>query len=164
MIRVIFLDIDGVLNSEDLAHKRIKQKIKEYENGVYNFIDDDMVKMLADLCEKYKIFIIISSSWRKNTSAETKEFFKRDDMKKLHPLVPYIWGSTPKLGFEIDRGFEIEKYLMDNPDIKEYVILDDDNDMLECQEEHFIQTSWLHGLTEEHIPQIKKILKISDTK
>ncbi len=160
MIKVIFLDIDGVLNSEDLAKRRVADRKKEYDAGLYTFIDEKAVKIITDICEKYNVYLVISSSWRGRTSEETKRDFSNPRYALLHPIVPYIWGSTPKLGFDIDRGFEIEKYLMDNPDIKEYVILDDDNDMLECQEDHFIQTNFLHGLTEEHIPEIKRILKL----
>ena len=162
MIKVIFLDIDGVLNSEDLAQRRVEERKKEYNAGLYTFIDEKAVKIVTDICEKYNVGLVISSSWRSTTVEQTKRDFSDPCYALLHPIIPYICGCTPKLGFSIDRGFEIEKYLMDNPDIKEYVILDDDSDMLECQENNFIQTSWLHGLTEEHVPEIKRILKLED--
>ena len=42
----------------------------------------------------------------------------------------------------------------------EYVILDDDNDMLLGQMEHFIHIDRYYGLTQENIDQAKKILAI----
>lgn len=64
------------------------------------------------------------------------------------------------------RGNEINKWIRNNNDVlgsylefKNYVILDDDNDMLLTQKDNFIQTNHLFGLTDEIMKQVIKKLK-----
>lgn len=64
------------------------------------------------------------------------------------------------------RGNEINKWIHDNNDIigdyikfKDYVILDDDNDMLFIQRHNFIQTNPFVGLTDYIMEQVIKKLK-----
>lgn len=61
-MKVIFLDIDGVLNCQDTFIKRYeKKKI----TGYYELeIDIDMVKRLAKIVEETNSLIVLSSSWR----------------------------------------------------------------------------------------------------
>ena len=65
-MKVIFLDIDGVLNSEDLARKRIADFHgwnDTTNQKFYDFIDENAVKLISDLCEQYNIIkLVISSS------------------------------------------------------------------------------------------------------
>ena len=63
-------------------------------------------------------------------------------------LLRPIYGITP-FSKDRHRGTEIKRWLDDHPEVTHYVILDDDNDMLEEQFEHFVQTSWTEGLNEE---------------
>lgn len=167
-MKVIFLDIDGVLNSEDLANRRIKEKRNQFEDGKDTFIDEIAVKLLTDFCEQYNVKLVISSSWRHWDLNGTLQDFSRPKYEILHPIIPYIVGITPRIYIEnndgsydsVDRGIEIKKYLDAHDDIEEYCILDDDNDMLPEQMNSFVQTTFWHGLTEIHIPLIKKILKV----
>lgn len=64
------------------------------------------------------------------------------------------------------RGNEINKWIHDNNDIigdyikfKDYVILDDDNDMLFIQRHNFIQTNPFVGLTDYIMEQAINKLK-----
>lgn len=160
-MKVIFLDIDGVLNSEDLARKRIAD-FRGWNDTTntkfYDFIDENAVKLISDLCEQYNIKLVISSSWRLSTLEKTIDDFSSDYMLLLHPLVPFIIGITPRVESQI-RGEEIAIYLQQNSNITDYCIIDD-SDMLKEQTSNFVQTSFWHGLTNEHIPKIKSILKL----
>lgn len=166
MIKIIFLDIDGVLNSEKLILKLSKNNIKEYsDSGVYNFLDENIIDDLSKFCKKYKIYIVITSSWRHFYFDDTIKDLTKNKYKKLHPLIPYIIGQTPRLYKEKEnggseqlcRGEEI-KYYIDTYNIKNYVILDDDSDMLEEQMTHFIHIDNYTGLTNNNINQIKTII------
>lgn len=161
-MKVIFLDIDGVLNSEDLARRRIEH-FHEWNDRTnekfYDFIDENAVKLISDLCEQYDIKLVISSSWRSWTLEKTIADFSSDYMLLLHPLIPFIIGVTPRTESRI-RGEEIAIYLQNNSDITDYCIIDDDDDMLQEQTLNFVQTSFWHGLTSEHLPKIKSILKL----
>lgn len=61
---------------------------------------------------------------------------------------------------EDERGKEIQQWLNDNPNVEEYCILDDCNNMLENQQSHLILINSCHGLTEDYIDKIKSILKV----
>ena len=64
------------------------------------------------------------------------------------------------------RGNEIHSWIKDNEaltgeayhDYKNYVILDDDSDMLYWQRNNFVHTSWKKGLTEEEAEKAITIL------
>ena len=166
--KVIFLDIDGVLNSEKLAKQLYNNGIKCHgDNGVYNFIDENIVKELVQFCKTYNIKIVITSSWRHFYFDDTIKFFQEKRNKKLHPLIPYIIGQTPRLYKEKEnggseqlyRGDEIQYYI-DMYHIENYVIIDDDSDMLDSQLDTFIQTDYKYGLTHEHFNKIKYILNL----
>lgn len=168
-MKVIFLDIDGVLNSQDLISRRIIENLDQHEyNNKDLFIDEIAVKLLTKFCNKYNVKLVISSSWRQWDLENTIKYFCKPKYKLLHPLIPYIVGITPRIYNEnddgsydsVDRGIEIKKYLDTHNDIEEYCILDDDNDILPEQINNFVQTTFQHGLTEIHIPLIKKILKV----
>lgn len=64
-MKVIFLDIDGVLNSEDLCIRRrhednsFDDKKKPY---IYDFVDENAVNIIVKLCKQYNVGIVISSS------------------------------------------------------------------------------------------------------
>lgn len=115
---------------------------------------------------QYNLKLVITSSWRHFDLKSTLEYFNEIENKKLWPLIPYIIGVTPRAWIEnekgyfdtLDRGYEIEKYLNENKEINEYVILDDDIDMLESQKEHFIHIDGKHGLNESYVDKIKEIL------
>ena len=168
-MKVIFLDIDGVLNSDNYMHELIDKNVREYENDIYQFIDENAVNIIVDLCKQYELKLVITSSWRHFNLKSTLDYFKKNENKKLHTLIPYIIGITPRLyiennfgGYEfLDRGEEIQKYLNENNDIKEYVIIDDDTDMLNEQLEHCVFVDNKHGLTESYIPEILNKLKIT---
>lgn len=169
-MKVIFLDIDGVLNSEDLARRRIEHdKLwNDQKNEVYDFIDENAVKIVTDICQKYDIKLVISSSWRSWTLEDTINDFSQPRYKILHPLIKYIIGVTPRIYIEyedgssehVERGIEIKDWLEKHNDIETYCIIDDDCDMLQEQTLNFVQTNFWHGLTSEHLPKIKSILKL----
>lgn len=58
----------------------------------------------------------------------------------------------------VPRGVEIAEYLTEHSDITNYVILDDDSDMLLEQKDHFIQTDSYLGINEDDVEQAIKIL------
>lgn len=169
-MNIIFLDIDGVFNSEKLADQLVSQG---YTQADYDFIDLNELTNFIYFINRYNIKVVISSSWRIDGYKETCEYLKKTLMA---PIIPYIIGVTPraKSGF---RGTEIEffiyannvnhesyQYLMkDNQyiDIDEYCIIDDDDDMTDKQKQsHFVHIDWKNGLNETYYSKIKKILKL----
>lgn len=56
------------------------------------------------------------------------------------------------------RGVEIDRWLWEHQDVTNYVILDDDSDMLLSQKKHFIKTHALRGISKRDVIKAIKIL------
>lgn len=128
----VFLDIDGVLNSQTYYESR-RYKEKTMDQGRFEYdleeIDGNTILYLNDLIEKTKADIVISSTWRSRYSVEEfQKFFECKGFKGK------VIGKTPRLGSDCVRGNEILKWIKDNEKdyhaYSNYVIFDDDSDML----------------------------------
>lgn len=161
-MKIIFLDIDGVLNND--AHwKRIRGKRKYYTH-----ISQKLLDKLLLIIEATGAKLVISSSWRDYQLNYTIEDFETCKSKnELKQLIKHIVGITPR-SHERHRGKEI-KWFIENQDeclhyklvdekldIEDYVIIDDDADMLDEQKPHFFQTKYWKGLT---MWEVKRIIK-----
>lgn len=131
-MKIIFLDIDGVLNS-----KRTYYAFKGYpidlSNESLKRFDWVAIGLIRKLCKLLDAQIVLSSSWRR--------CFKIEDIA-LALNLPII-DKTPIL-FSGTRGKEIELWINKNKDVS-YCIIDDNNDMLDYQKEHFVRTSHENG-------------------
>ena len=136
MKKVIFLDVDGVLNSDRTLSEDIS-------------LEDDLILNLKELVNKTGAKIILSSSWRLSTEAIATLMDKLDkfglaisgmtcDGVDLDWLEKYEFDATKKyldtkfdynenkqIKITYDRGAEIFKWLHDHDDCA-YVILDDE--------------------------------------
>ena len=63
-----------------------------------------------------------------------------------------------KLGYYVRRGSEIKAWLDMHPEVKKYVIIDDDGDMLEEQMSNFVMTYFYSGFQDEHLEKAIRIL------
>jgi hypothetical protein len=157
--RIAFLDIDGVLNSDVFF-------VEKRKKGDVSMIDKDAVVLLNQL---EGACVVVSSSWGENGGQTSR------DLEEAGLTLPII-GYTRKLHYQFDwacRGNEIEEWLRRtyggmgtmfgscyDDDNYEYVILDDDQDMLLGQVDHFIHVNRETGLTQEDIDKAKKILRL----
>lgn len=154
MKKIIFLDIDGVLNSElwftSEKYKKLPQSTL-FEYKVSDF-DPKSVEFLNHLVAETNATIVISSSWRKSTSMDLMlSLLKHVGFKGI------VDGYTPTLYTNgkygsIPRGCEIEAYLQKYYKDKDrgsyqYIILDDDSDMLLHQQENYFRVDAYCGLT-----------------
>lgn len=123
----LFLDFDGVIN---IWHMNNPQSIKEDQ---CQFADVPSIKRLSDLCLKYNLYIVISSSWRFAGTAYCANYLKRCGLKKGCKVV----GITAQ-DFE-ERQKHITDYLLQHPDYTGYLILDDlylphlDKNLVKCE-------------------------------
>lgn len=114
-MKVIFLDVDGVMNS--------------YQN---EWLDLKCVDNLHMIVQATDANVVITSSWRDG-------WFKEADKKKLvSPEMASLEKAMQDLGMEIYdktrpqlagvmdfRGNQIKDYLEENPEINNFVIIDD---------------------------------------
>lgn len=112
-MKIIFLDIDGVLNSDDFFEGTANSDLQ----GIEREIDVEKIKLLKKAIDETGAKIVLSSSWR---------YMKKvQDLKEL--LSQYgisITGSTSFI--EGKRGLEINQWLIEHPDVVDFVILDDE--------------------------------------
>jgi len=143
-MKIIFLDIDGVLNSQEFLKKRTKK------GSILDMIDLEACKILQHIIDKTEAKIVLSSTWRFNYYDKLKLFFKD------HGFNIDIIDKTDRGCSNCVRGNEIRKWLKDN--VKQgglivegaaYCIIDDDSDMLLWQEDYFVHTENKHGLTDD---------------
>jgi hypothetical protein len=109
----------------------------------------------TDFIEKTGAEVVISSSWRKGR--------KVDELSELLNQAGFtgkVIGKTPSLYYDekskstVPRGCEIEEYLYTNYGYDHfmrvnYVIFDDDSDMLLSQREQFFHVDGYCGLTKD---------------
>lgn len=139
-MKVIFLDVDGVLN-------RGKQMEK---------VEDDKIELLNQIVKATNAEIVLSSDWRYwlNTNDEDVMLLKR----KLSSVGIEIMSSTPitKHGY---RGAEICQWINEwtGEGIERFVILDDRDDMKPYMD-RLVQTSFDLGLQEKHVKRAIQLL------
>jgi hypothetical protein len=182
-MKVIFLDIDGVLNCspsnsewDDYGypppyHNGLIATLKQCWNE--NMVNSDewkvtneRVRWVQRCVDNFKLFeatgayVVISSTWRVSFEEETA-FKVFQEMFKLYDINMKIIGFTP-VTFKGFRGDEVETWLLNHPEVTSFVILDDMPDFKPEQFKNFVQTDSRIGLTEENVLQAISILNSVD--
>lgn len=160
-MKIIFLDIDGVLNHEFFYKQRHEKESDGDEiRYPYSEIDPKCVENLNILCKDTDAKVVISSTWRHSGLEYCK------DALEFHGFHGEIIDITPfsKCNMCL-RGNEILQWIRDNHKLvgpyhnfTEYVILDDDSDMLYWQRNNFLLIDRFVGLTMGDVFRAKKIL------
>ena len=152
MFKIIFLDIDGVLNHEKWYDKTVGNANIGYQGD----IDPVSISLINQIIEETDAKVIISSTWRfdfKNTC--TKLYIAGLIKGSIIDKTPnYQYTHINQYGV---RGNEIKGSIVINK-IEQYVILDDDCDMLLEQKDNFIHIDSFVGVTEENVIEAIKIL------
>ena len=155
-MNVIFLDIDGVLNSPNYTKKY--KEMKTRKGRTYKNIDDNALNYLKELQNRYDAKIVLTSTWRKWRNLISIDKFKKsikenpitedertEDYANLRTLYEKL-----RLEYDLDlddmtddlqnRMLEIQLYLLLHKEIEKFVILDDDDqNFTEMFEEQFVQ-------------------------
>lgn len=143
MRKIIFLDVDGVLNKlGSVEHGRTGVDPKIGFIGT----EPELVSRLNTIVARTGAHVVLSSAWRKS---------KRLRKRLIEVGIKFV-DITPSLGGI--RGDEIKKWLEGHPKVKRYAILDDDTDMLEEQMGNFFHVQNAVGLTEETAQLVVKHL------
>jgi hypothetical protein len=133
-MKVLFLDIDGVLNSARtcLAHGGYPHEFGPTHMAMF---DTTAVALIRGLCKTAGVSVVVSSAWR--ITHTWQEIGAGLDLPTI--------DSTPRLVGP--RGAEIQAWLDAHPSVTMYAIVDDDSDMLPEQAPNFVQTSGFEGLS-----------------
>ena len=144
--RILFLDIDGVLNSEEYY------KNCNNSNENYSRFDPSSVSLIKSLIEEFSLKIVISSTWRYGAVDRLMHELKRN---KLLNYLYHDWFTT--VIHPAHRGTEIKLWLDLHPEVSDYVIIDDDDNILLEQNNNYVKTSLHSGMNTEHYNRVRAI-------
>lgn len=162
-MKVIFLDIDGVLNNDETF---IKRRLNFAKTGIWTLeVDEFRVEYLKRIIDETNAKIVLSSTWR-------LYFDKQNDVvvstvergKELNSIFNKygmeIYDYTTKDDY-IRRDDQIIKWLNVHEDVESFIILDDEaSHLIKFEGKEFINTTIFSGiedsekclgLCEEHI-------------
>jgi hypothetical protein len=150
MSRLIFVDVDGVLNSAKFLDWRRKYGSAWTHNPErWSDLDPYCVALLDELVIRTDAYLVLSSTWRLRAIGldKTIEALETHGFRSGYRFL----GSTCRMfrtpeGEPRYRCHEIQDWLDQDKDIESFCILDDDSDMVHLMP-HLVHTSWHHGLT-----------------
>jgi hypothetical protein len=147
-MKVVFLDIDGVLNSQRtcIAFGGFPHETTGFHREMF---DEVAVSLIRGIVNTAQAKIVLSSSWRISNP------FKDVGVNLRLPII----DATPSLTGP--RGAEIAVWLAAHPEVEQYAIVDDDDDMLDGQLSRFVHTSGMDGFTWQNASQLAELLGIS---
>lgn len=171
MKKILFVDIDGVLNSQDWYDRRPKTGWEDNPDG--RWFDPAAVAHLKRVTDETGAEVVVSSSWKMRGLQGCIELWKEQQLPgKVLDITPYLMHKD----FNVPRGCEILKWLKDygldrnffsaerqkedcdKAGIFNYAIIDDDPDMLYTQKDHFVQTTFKEGMLDHHSDALIEIL------
>lgn len=184
-MKVIFLDIDGVMNTEP----RMRELYKQWEDGkitrkeyfrLHDAPFDGTILPLKRIVETTGAKIVLSSTWRSTQERidQLNRCFGEHGFGIFDITCKGVNHSRLKLcgfrpvncydhGYEgahaittYDRGAEIANYLYEHPEVESFVIIDDDDmDIKPYYPDRLVQTDFYStGLDERHADKAIEIL------
>lgn len=149
---VIFLDFDGVLNTEQYQ-AQLAIDGKPTKDAWGPLFDPRAVANLRKIIEATDAGIVISSSWRYAHGLGSLRM-----MWEVHELPGEILDIIPCGATYISRGEDIECWL-DRNGRPDYVIIDDLDDFFSSQRECYVEISPIVGITVQNALKAIEILK-----
>lgn len=143
-MNVIFLDIDGVLNSTNYMIEC---------NGTFDYpenqMDKNAIKRLNKITGITGAKIVVSSTWRLHFI--NKPLDRLQICMRSYGITGEIVGMTNnEHGGPDRRGKQIQDWINEHPELDKFVIIDDDSDMGHLLP-HLIKTSTADGLLDKHV-------------
>lgn len=185
-MKIIFLDFDGVLNHQDWYKRRMHGETGPELLHPLNEFDPETIQILNRIIEETGAKVVVSSTWRVGKMVVDLQKML-DDVGFIGEIIDItprfytkgVHGEDDKTtGYSTPRGCEIDWWLknkggfqrinwcketqmeyMEKSLVKNYVILDDDSDMLYNQREHYVKcNAYGKGLDNETADKSIKIL------
>lgn len=159
---IVFLDIDGVVCT-------LRSQFAFGDSTLMQAWDITCCQMLRRLCKKYDLCIVISSTWRHGKKEILAHYLvvfglidylydtrsrPNDDMHLLDPSGAW---KTPRA--EGMRGNEVAAWLSEHPEVRRYIIVDDDSDFLPDQLPRLIKTDGQEGFSAGNYMKMEEMLR-----
>lgn len=144
-VRILFLDIDGVLNRTGFHPGE--------SVGLRSWIEPELAHRLCGVIEATDAGVVLTSDWRRG-----RELQDLDEELAAAGVACSLLGTTPVLGQV--RWREIEAWMAEHHvGLESMVIVDDAYDMGPLAP-RFVRTSPLNGLDEDAARSIRQLFRI----
>ncbi len=164
-MRVVFLDMDGVLNSAEYVMPKAKSGWQPALDEHWAcMINPFAVAWLNRILAATSAQVVISSSWRYHVEPDRMQSildlrgFKGTVIGRT-PTIPELPEGLRDTGL---RGTEIEVWLAKNKhlDIENFAILDDMSaSYFGSMAPYLVHTSWARGLLSRHVAEAVSMLQ-----
>lgn len=154
-MKVLFLDIDGVLNCMGC-------KVKTPSG--FKFVETVFLERVKKIVDETGCVVVLSSTWRNGfydlqrgieNSVDARDYILLKD--KLSEYGVEIYSHTPELR-EYHRGTEILEWLYGTEEeVDAFVILDDDTEVYPLHD-NLVRTYFDGGLQDEHVKMAIEML------
>lgn len=158
-MKVLFLDVDGVLNSNACR--------SELSGGGY--LDEEKVKLLSRVVRRTGSVVVLHSGWR-FWFTEAMEPARREAAGLLALLTKYgvgLYGKTPDFStpevkktkrFSLVKASEILSWLRNHDNVENYLVLNDLDLHSKQLEKHQIRTDSETGFSDEDVSRAIELL------
>lgn len=147
---VLFLDIDGVLNSRAFFDGKSSDLL--WFGDSLDMLDPEAIERLNRIVEATDCDVVLSSSWRLNPGGYIKvqhQLAAQGFRGRLIDQTPYSSSGV--------RGEEIAAWLWDHGAGRAYACLDDDPE--DNHPGRWVATTFAEGLTDAHVEQVIRVLR-----
>lgn len=152
-MKVIFLDFDGVLNSQGsfVLEDRIR-KDNVRRQGVKGRVPETLCHVctsnLQVVLDQYpEVKVVLSTTWRTMYSMD----WLKEKLASYHIDANRVIDKTPEHRQTGDRGQEISAWLDKHPEVTHYIVIDDNDwGISPIHGQRFVKTTWESGMTFQH--------------
>jgi len=164
MHKILFLDIDGVLNTKFWYRKMDDDTPRDKWGYVFDPMSVNNLKRIVD---ETGAKIVISSSWKCVGLPELRKMWKARKLPgKIIDVTPNCMCDEDLQDIDLDlidpgasRGYEIREWLSRHGEqVSHYAIIDDMYEMLPEQLSHLVMTDSETGITDEDADKVIAIL------
>ena len=155
-MKVIFLDIDGVLN---YTQWYVSDRNPGNLNGEEGDIDPLCAERINNICQVTDAKIVLSSDWRISWPYCIDRLEKGGIKNGLiiDKTPEHMWAEHSSEKYK-SRGSEIDDWISQHPECNRYVILDDRTDFTEEQKPNFVHINSMYGLDDDDVKFAIQIL------
>lgn len=163
-MKILFLDFDGVLNSDDYFEasgftpediQKAADKLDPEPSQILELrklaIDSEAVQRVNRIIEATGAQVVLSTNWARQVPVpELRELLEARGFEGV------ILGRTPRKLSSM-RVHEIQLWLRDHPEVTHFCILEDAFPMHHLTP-HTVRTQYRHGLTDEGVEKAIQLL------
>ena len=165
---IVFLDIDGVLHSFDYEKYLTGHNMDWFDKDGAIFAPD-CINAFRELINITNVKIVVSSSWKdcricRDALSILRDIWKRRNLPgQIIDVTPTLTPDELQFLYGIRttqkwKGYEIDLWLKRNSQCLSYIIIDDQDVVLDYQEAFFIMTNGNKGLQNRDVKRAAEIL------